>query len=158
MDVPREYRKFIKTLSKPTAELVCSTLHPTVLYLKEGLLPLKDAYDLDVWDIDQRNIYKKTFNQLVNSKQVMHKKIIWVSIDQELLKSVTAPGWKPLSQSDRIRINREAFIRLTGRDFNDLIKAILEKHEPIQHHFFTQAWLWLQRLDSDIAEMLMLKM
>ena len=28
MDVPREYRKFIKTLSKPTAELVCSTLHP----------------------------------------------------------------------------------------------------------------------------------
>ena len=96
MDVPREYRKFIKTLSKPTAELVCSTLHPTVLYLKEGLLPLKDAYDLDVWDIDQRNIYKKTFNQLLNSKQVMHKKIMWVSFYPELLKSVNAPAGNTL--------------------------------------------------------------
>ena len=64
----------------------------------------------------------KTFNQLLNSKQVMHKKITWVSFDPELLKSVNAPGWKHLSQSDRIRINREAFIKLTGRDYNDLIK------------------------------------
>ena len=86
----------------------------------------------------------------------MHKKIMWVSFASELLKFDNAPVWKHLSQSDRIRINREAFIRLTGHDFNDLIKATLEKHEPIQHHFFTQAWLWLQRLDSDIAEMLML--
>ena len=104
MDVPREYPKFIKTLSKPTAELDYSTLHPTILYLKEGLLPPKGAYDLGVWDIDQRNIYKKTFNQLLNSKQVMHKKIMWVSFYPELLKSVNALGWKHLSQSDRIRI------------------------------------------------------
>ena len=60
----------------------------------------------------------------------MHKKIIWVSFDPELLKSVTAPGWKPLSQSDRIRINREAFIRLTGPDFNDLIKVSLRSMNP----------------------------
>jgi hypothetical protein len=56
---------------------------------------------------------------------------MWVSFYPELLKSVNALGWKHLSQSDRIRINREAFIKLTGRDYNDLIKAILEKHEPI---------------------------
>ena len=67
----------------------------------------------------------------------MHKKIMWVSFYPELLKSVNALGWKHLSQSDRIRINREAFIRLTGRDYNDLIKVSLRSYEPIQHHAFT---------------------
>ena len=57
-----------------------------------------------------------------------------------------------------MRINREKFIRLTGRDYNDLIEATLEKHQRIQNRFFTRAWTWLQRLDSDIAEMVMLKM
>jgi hypothetical protein len=47
---------------------------------------------------------------------------------------------------------------LTGRSYDDLINSILVKHQPIQHHFFTQAWSWLQRLDSDIAERVMLKM
>jgi len=83
---------------------------------------------------------------------------MWGSFAPEILKSDNAPGWEHLSKSDRIRINREEFIRLTGRDYNNLIDAMLEKHQPIQHHFFTQAWTWLQRLDSDIAEMVMLKM
>ena len=47
---------------------------------------------------------------------------------------------------------------LTGRSYDDLINSILVKHQPIQHQFFTQAWSWLQRLDSDIAERVMLKM
>jgi hypothetical protein len=157
-DVPKEYRKFIQIQGKPTAELDYSTLHPTILYLKEGLKPPKDSYDLHGWDREHRSIYKKTFNQLLNSKSAMHKKSMWGSFAPEILKSDNAPGWEHLSKSDRIRINREEFIRLTGRDYNNLIDAMLEKHQPIQHHFFTQAWTWLQRLDSDIAEMVMLKM
>ena len=158
MDIPKEYRKFIQIQGKPTAELDYSTLHPTILYLKKSLKPPKDSYDLHGWDKEHRSIYKKTFNQLLNSKQVMHKKSMWGSFAPEILKSDNAPGCEHLSQSDRIRINREKFIRLTGRDYNDLIEATLEKHQRIQNRFFTQAWTWLQRLDSDIAEMVMLKM
>jgi hypothetical protein len=103
-------------------------------------VPPKDTYDLHGWDKEHRSIYKKTFNQLLNRKSVMHKKSMWGSFAPEILKSDNAPGWKHLSQSDRIRINREEFIRLTGRDYNDLIESILKKHKPIQHRFFTQAW------------------
>jgi hypothetical protein len=124
IDIPREYRKYIQIKGKPTAELDYSTLHPTILYLKKGLLPLKDSYRLDGWDIDHHDVYKKTFNQLLNSKPKMQKKTMWGSFAPELLKSDNAPGWHHLSQSDRIRINREKFIRLTGRDYDDLIEAI----------------------------------
>ena len=157
-DVPKEYRKFIQIQGKPTAELDHSTLHPTILYLKEGLKLAKDSYDLHGWDKEHRSIYKKTFNQLLNSKAVMHKKSMWGSFAPEILKSDNAPGWSELDENKQGKLNREELIRLTGRDYNDLIEAILEKHQPIQHRFFTQAWTWLQRLDSNIPEMVMLKM
>ena len=63
-----------------------------------------------------------------------------------------------MDENKQRKINRKEFIRITGRDYDEFIEAILEKHQPIQHHFFTQASSWLQRLDSDIAEMVMLKM
>ena len=47
-------------------------------------------------------------------------------------------------------------IELTGRDYDELIEAMLEKHEPIKHHFFSKSWPWLQKLDSDIAEKVMI--
>ena len=157
-DIPKEYRKFIQIQGKPTAELDYSTLHPTILYLKEGLKPPKVSYDLHDWNKEHRSIYKKTFNQLLNSKSVMHRKSMWGSFAPEILKSDNAPGWSELDENKQGKLNREELIRLTGRDYNDLIEAILEKHQPIQHRFFTQAWTWLQRLDSNIPEMVMLKM
>ncbi len=157
-DIPREYRKFIQIQGKPTAELDYSTLHPTILYLKEGLLPPKDSYDIDGWDNEHRSIYKKTFNQILNSKSKMHKKTMWGNFAPDLLDNNSVRGWKHLNKHQRGKLNREEFLRLTGRSYDDLINSILVKHKPIQHHFFTQAWSWLQRLDSDIAERVMLKM
>jgi hypothetical protein len=157
-DIPREYRKFIQIQGKPTIELDYSTLHPTILYLKEGLKPPKDSYDLEGWDKEHRSIYKKAFNQLLNSSHSTRKKTQWFKLAPDLLEQPLPSGWNNLNVSQKGKLNRQEFTRLTGRNFEELIETILEKHQPIQHYFFTQAWSWLQRLDSDIAEGVMLKM
>ena len=47
---------------------------------------------------------------------------------------------------------------LTGRPYDRLLGDLLKIHEPINEFFFSQSWTWLQRMDSDIAEKVMLRL
>ncbi|HIC60687.1 MAG TPA: hypothetical protein EYO71_11510 [Rhodospirillales bacterium] len=156
--VPKEYRTGIIINDTLTVEWDFKTLHPTILYLKSGLTPPEDSYDLTGWDKKHRDLYKKVFNQVLNSSPGTRKKTQWYKLAPDLLKKPLPPGWDDLSRAKKSKLNREEFLRLTGRDYDELIEAIILKHRPIEHHLFSKAWSWLQKLDSDIAEKVMLDM
>jgi hypothetical protein len=156
--VPREYRSGIIINDSPTAEWDFKTLHPAILYLKSGLTPPEDSYDLPGWDKEHRDLYKKTFNQILNSSKSTRSKNQWHRLSPDLTPTPKPDGWDTLKQYEKTPTQRELFVELTGCDYNELIEAILEKHKPIEHHLFSQAWSWLQKIGSDIAEMVMLDM
>ena len=49
-------------------------------------------------------------------------------------------------------------LNLIGMSHSQLLKRVRQKHEAIQHHFYTGIGLRLQKLDSIIAEQVMLKL
>jgi len=55
-------------------------------------------------------------------------------------------------------MRREAFIGLTGRDYSDLIAALIEYHSPIEQHFFSSVWGATQSKDANIVEKVLIKL
>ena len=55
-------------------------------------------------------------------------------------------------------MQRKEFEKRTGRKYVELLHDLKAMHEPIDPFFFSEAWTWLQRRDSDIAEKVMLKL
>ena len=74
-----------------------------------------------------RTIVKKTFNAMLNAKHVL-----------------TRPP-------------RDLSLRETGWTWTQLSNAIMEKHQPIQHYFYSDTGTRLQFIDSQLAESIMLK-
>jgi hypothetical protein len=160
--VPREYRKHIRIEGKVTVEMDYSTIHPRILYGKENEDCPDDAYAIPGWDgpdwyydQDGREIIKKAFNQLLNSKLKMKSESQWHLFSPDLTPNPIPTGWNNLNKNKKDQAQRQHFKDQTGKEYEDLIRDIAAYHEPIQKHFFTKAWSWLQRLDSDIAENVM---
>ena len=134
-NIPKEYRANIIIDGKPTVEFDYSTIHPTILYIKEGLKPPEDAYSqiindnfngLNVEKHRLRSMLKSAFNAMLNSKKPM---------------SNPPKGIKP---SD------------FGLKWSEVSSAILRTHSSIAHHFYSDAGRKLQKIDSEIAEIVLL--
>jgi len=134
-NIPKEYRANIIIDRKPTVEFDYSTIHPTILYIKEGLKPPEDSYTqiikdnfngLNVEKHRLRSMLKSAFNAMLNSKNPM---------------SNPPKGIKP---SD------------FGLKWSEISSAILKTHSPIAHHFYSDAGRKLQKIDSEIAEIVLL--
>ena len=134
-NIPREYRIHLTVNGKPMIEVDYSNQHPTILYAKEGVKRPLDCY-ANVIEENQlvkgsdpvrvRNMVKASFNAMINSSKTLKQ----------------APnGVKPRD------------FGLTWRQVSD---AILKFHQPIERYFYSGIGLQLQRLDSDIAEQVML--
>ena len=134
-NIPREYRIHLTVNGKPMIEVDYSNQHPTILYAKEGVERPLDCY-ANVIEENQlvkgsdpvrvRNMVKASFNAMINSSKTLKQ----------------APnGVKPRD------------FGLTWRQVSD---AILKFHQPIERYFYSGIGLQLQRLDSDIAEQVML--
>ena len=130
-NIPREYRHHLAVNGKKMIELDYSNQHPSILYSQEGVVRPSDCYSNiikpthlpnDVNQTELRNTIKAAFNAMLNSP-------------------------KPLRQAPA-GIKPSKF----GLKWADLSNAISTFHEPIAHHFYTGVGLKLQRLDSDIAE------
>ena len=112
-----------------------SNLHPTILYRQESLQPPKDSYSLVIAEhfrdvqtnrASLRPMVKKAFNAMLNANRPMKN----------------APsGIRPKD---------------FGLKWSQVSDAVLKSHSDIAHHFYTGAGLRLQKVDSQIAEKVLL--
>jgi hypothetical protein len=134
-NIPREYRPYIVVNAKQMVELDYSNQHPSILYAKAGVIRPDDCYSevIKLYDLpfgvthkNVRDMVKAAFNAMLNSPKPLRQ----------------APaGVKP---------------SMFGLKWAEVSEAIIAFHEPIAHHFYTGVGLRLQRLDSDIAEKVLL--
>ena len=134
-NIPREHRQHLAVNGKSMVELDYSNQHPSILYAQEGATRPADCYSGiirpkclsdGVKQEDLRDAVKAAFNAMLNSP-------------------------KPLRQAPN-GISPSKF----GLTWAELSQAIMSFHKPIEHHFYTGVGLRLQRLDSDIAEKVLL--
>ena len=134
-EVPRGYRQYIVMNGKPMVEYDFANLHPRILYAEAGLIPPDDCYS---------DIYPKCPGWVMPDPDDMRKA---VKIALNAMLNATAELKRP----------PRAFRR---KDCNcswaQLSAAILERHHLIADKFYTGQGLRLQRIDSDIAEYVML--
>ena len=136
--LPKEYRKFIRIDNHIIHELDYSCLHPTLLYLEGGLpIPDGDLYEVPGFPPEARPFLKRSTNIILNTK---NRESAMSAIQSELRKNRDYP---PLPE---------------GLSLDELLNGLAEKHSGINHHFFSPMGNKLQRLDSDIAEQVMLKL
>ena len=134
-NIPKEYQRHLIINRKPIIELDYSNQHPTILYASENAVRPDDCYSGIIQaktfprgktSKDLRNMIKQSFNAMLNAKKVLRN----------------APGGAKPSDF--------------GLKWKEVSEAIVKFHAPIAHHFYTGVGLKLQRIDSDIAEMVML--
>lgn len=156
--VPSEYRKHIEIDGCMTVELDFSTLQPTIMYALAEMIPPEDSYILPGWDPNLRSIIKKAFNQLINCAPSTSNPNQWHRLAPSGQGVKVEAGWE-IYGPNRIRgLLRDKFHEFTGRDYDDLIRDLLNFHEPIGDQFFSGAWGRMQNLDSQIAERTMLRL
>ena len=134
--IKKEYRSKLIVNGKRMIEYDYSNLHPTLLYQLEGLTPPQDSYTKIIEEnfattgiplAELRSVIKIAFNAMINAKT-----------------SLKGPP-------------RGMALKKHGISWKELSAAILRSHAPISGSFYSGRGLQLQRIDSDIAEKVMLK-
>ena len=134
-EIPSKFRDRITIDGKRTVQLDYSGLHPHILYHEKGLELKDDPYQVSLIpsknadDTDGfRKFIKQSFNAMLNAERPMQR----------------APRGSKLSH--------------WGVTWKQVVKAIRDRHPPIEGQFFTGVGLRLQRIDSDICEAVILGM
>ena len=127
--VPSKKRRYITINDNPTRELDYSEMQPAMLYTIEGVPLAGDAYAIERVPTYFRPLLKKTFFKLINAKTRRVRQ-------PDPIDFPLPEGW-------------------TWRRIQD---AVREKHAPIARHFNSGIGIKLQRIDSDIAERVMMRM
>jgi hypothetical protein len=156
--VPSDYRKYIEIDGGITVEMDFSTIQPRILYAMAEAEPHEDAYAVPGWDADLRPVIKKAFNHLLNSKEGSKNENQWHRFTPGTDPDPIPQEWAEMTKHQRAVMRREEFEKRTGRKYDELLHDLKAMHEPIDRFFFSEAWAWLQRIDSDIAERVMLKL
>jgi hypothetical protein len=134
-NIPREFRPFIRLDSKDVVECDYSGLHVNMLYALERLeKPEGDVYELPEYTRGVRQYLKRLLLVLINSESP--------------------------------RQARNAMLDRRDPDFTELpdevesldaiFTSFCNKHRPIRHYFCSGIGIWLQNLDSQIAEKVMM--
>jgi hypothetical protein len=126
-NIPRNFRGHLTLNGAPTVELDFSGLHPNMLYAILNLRSQKDPYIVPGYEQVDRKFFKNIFNKLLNGSDLL--------VRQE-------PSYDP---------------KAVSIPWDTLVQAFFKRHEPIKKFFGTGIGLRLQRLDSDLAEHIMLK-
>jgi hypothetical protein len=156
--LPSEYRKFIEIDGAVTVEQDYSTNQARIMYAKVGVSPPIDSYIVEGWPEGIRPIAKKAFNQLINSKPRLANESQWRLFAPDIVPNPLPRNWHGYTKNIQIQIRREEFERRYGRPYDDLIRDLRDMHGPISEFFFSEAWGRIQRLDSDVAERVMVSL
>lgn len=139
--VPGRYRHLITINDKPTVELDYSGLHINILYAMEGQdAPEGDVYSLDGAKSPLRKLLKQIMLIMLNSNGEAQT----IGAIQKAIKEGKLSG-KAFEQYNA----PQALI--------PLINGLKERHTAISRYFMSDSWGMLQKVDSDIAELVMLK-
>jgi hypothetical protein len=130
--LPSEYRKRITINGMKTAEVDYSTMHPRILYAARGLTCPDAPYVIEGLPQGLRKVVKLA-----------------------LLIIINAPTRKRAVGALKKRI-RDDGLDLMGYTLKGVMSRIEQTHEPIKEDFYTGKGTFLQRIDSDIAEQVML--
>lgn len=141
-NLPRDFRQFIRIDNHMAVELDYSCLHPTLLYLEDGLpVPDGDMYEVLGFPPEARGFLKAALNIIVNTK---NRTAAQRAIRQaQRKKKKSKRPFPPLPQ---------------GMTLDEIFDGFSAKHHPIENHFFSTGGRRLQRIDSDIAERVMLRL
>jgi hypothetical protein len=127
-ELPSEYRRYITINWVPTWELDFSNMQAAMLYAREGLALTEDAYSLEGIPATYRKLLKKTFFKLINAQEGQR---------------ISPPSANELP---------------LGWTWSELQEALRERHAPISRYLGSGEGIRLQRIDSDIAEQVMMSM
>jgi len=134
-EVPKGYRHFIMINGKPTVEFDYANLHPRILYAEKGIEPPEDCYS---------GIYPAIPGYVLAPEKTM-RKAVKIALNAMLNASETMK--RPPRGFRRKDCNCS---------WKELSEAIMVTHKPIADKFYTGQGLRLQKIDSDIAEYVML--
>ena len=134
-NIPKEYRRRLIINRKPTVELDYSNQHPTILYSMENAERPSDCY-----------------SEVLNHKQLPKGK------SRASARKMVKQAFNAMLNADRYIMHAPNGVhpKELGLTWAELSDAITEFHAPIAHHFYKGVGLRLQRIDSDIAELVML--
>lgn len=133
-EIPSDYRSRLTIDHCITFEIDFSSLHPAMLYLREGYKreDFLDPYLILGEDGDTRKATKAAMNIMFNTTN-----------RHAAVGAVEAAGYEAPKQYSNWR---------------EALRAIEAYHEPIAHYFYANKGLEIQALDSQIVEMIMLEM
>ncbi len=156
--LPGKYRKFIEIEGAVTVEMDFISVQPYFMYANVGQDLPKDTYIPPDWPPEVRPYGKKAFNQLINSDPTSRNENQWHRFAPNIELQDRPLVWENLPEPARDKVRRKEFENVFGRPYSDLLRDLLRMHKPIDDYFFSKAWGPMQRLDSDIAERVMIKL
>lgn len=130
--VPSAYRSFLRINGNQTVELDYSAQHPTLVYARKGLALPDDPYTIGD---HERAVVKQAMLTCLNA---IGRRNAWSAIQKWAYEERLEAG------------DSSAFQVPPG-----LLEEIERVHHPISEFFYTGAWTFLQRQDSEIAERIM---
>ena len=141
--IPKEARQSIVVDGKRMVELDYSGLHPTILYNEKGLIAPADPYTaiLDKLGLKDKPIQipqdpKRKFSMRDSMKVAFNTMI-------------NAP--------EHIKgVPNGMYLGLLGKTFTQVEAAVMEVFQPIAEHFYNDTGSRLQKIDSDIAQEVLL--
>lgn len=139
--IPSDLRKRITINGFPVVELDYKSLHPRLLYLSEGIQLSEDPYTIQPYGPPYRRLFKLMLNSGINAA------------DAEGVRQAVRNGIRKDSAlyADFSECMRDEWLKPAWA-------AMCKKHEPIARHLGMGAGLRLQRLDSDMAEHVMVSL
>ena len=139
--MPKEARVHITINGMPTVEIDYSALHPAILYHRAGLeLPEGDLYDIGL-----RDTANPTYDASIEP----------YASQRPTIKHYVNAKLNDLNNVYRLEKKEQAQIGIT---LSELRKRVEQRLPEVAKHFGTDIGLRLQRIDSDIAVKVVLKM
>jgi hypothetical protein len=147
--IPKEYREHILINGSPVCEPDFSGYHPRMLYAMKGLSLPEDPYRLEGYpDTDEmRSFLKPLLLMIVNSRSetscigAMRQKL------GKEKKKAERWGRKIVPLGIEVR---------TDAQYREVMVKLMHRHEPIKEFFYSGMGAYLQHLDSQVAEAIML--
>jgi hypothetical protein len=147
--IPKEYREKIMINGVPVLEPDFSGYHPRILYAMKHLPLPEDPYRLDGYPETEeiRKFLKGMLLSIVNAKD-----------EQDAIVGMRGQRFKDAKKARKSgkEIVPLGIEPLTDEKYREVMGKLMHRHEPIKEFFYTEMGSYLQYLDSQIAEAVML--